>query len=75
MARADLRPLPSKIACPTRVVGGLDDLTPPPDCARELAAGISGAQLHLLPACGHMLSWEQPRAVSTLLRDWLDSLD
>ena len=75
MARADQRPLLGKIACPTLVVGGLDDLLTPPDCARELAAGISGAQLHLLPTCGHMLSWEQPQALGALLCDWLTGID
>ena len=75
MARADLRPLLGKLACPTRVVGGLDDLLTPPDCAQQLARGSTGAQLHLLPACGHVLSWAQPKAVGALLRDWLDGLE
>lgn len=70
MARADLRPALAGVACPTLVVGGLDDTLTPPECARELAAGIAGARLELLPDCGHMLSWEQPEAVGALLRDW-----
>jgi len=75
MARADLRPTLRAVACPTLVVSGLDDLLTPPDCARELAEGIAGAQLQLLPDCGHMLTWEQPQKVGVLLRDWLASLD
>lgn len=75
MARADLRPTLRAVACPTLVVGGLDDLLTPPDCARELAEGIPGAQLQLLPECGHMLTWEQPQAVGDLLQDWLATLD
>jgi pimeloyl-ACP methyl ester carboxylesterase len=71
MARADLRPALPAIACPTLVVGGADDQLTPPDCSREIAAGIPGAQLHLLPECGHMLTWEQPQAVTRLLLDWL----
>jgi pimeloyl-ACP methyl ester carboxylesterase len=71
MARADLRPTLPALACPTLVVGGLDDLLTPPDCARELAAAIPGAQLQLLPECGHMLTWEQPAAVTALLQGWL----
>ena len=71
MARADLRPALPTLACPTLVVGGLDDQLTPPDCARELADGIPGAQLQLLPECGHMLTWEQPAAVTALLQGWL----
>lgn len=71
MARADLRPALPALAGRTLVVGGLDDALTPPDCAREIAAAIPGAQLHLLPECGHMLTWEQPDAVTALLMDWL----
>ncbi|MBL8348733.1 MAG: alpha/beta fold hydrolase [Burkholderiaceae bacterium] len=71
MARADLRPALPALACATLVVGGLDDQLTPPGCAREIAAAIPGAQLALLADCGHMLTWEQPAAVTALLRDWL----
>jgi pimeloyl-ACP methyl ester carboxylesterase len=71
MARADLQPVLPAITCPTLVVGGLNDQLTPPECSRELADGIPGARLHLLPECGHMLTWEQPEAVTALLLDWL----
>jgi pimeloyl-ACP methyl ester carboxylesterase len=74
MARADLRPTLGAITCPTLVVGGADDLLTPPDCSREIAAAIPGAQLQLLPECGHMLTWEQPQAVTGLLQGWLAGL-
>lgn len=74
MHRPDLRPALPTVACPTLVVGGADDQLTPPDCARELAAAIPGAQLQLLPRCGHMLTWEQPEAVTRLLADWLATL-
>jgi pimeloyl-ACP methyl ester carboxylesterase len=35
---------------------------------------IACAQLHLLPQCGHMLTWEQPEAVNTLLLAWLSQI-
>ena len=73
MARADLRPALPALACTTLVVCGLDDSLTPPDCARELAAAIPGAQLQLLAECGHMLTWEQPAAVTALLQGWLGS--
>ena len=71
MARADLRPALPALACATLVVCGLDDQLTPPDCARELAAAIPGAHLQLLAECGHMLTWEQPAAVTALLHGWL----
>jgi len=74
MARDDLRPHLGAISCPTLVVGGQDDTLTPPDCAREIAQAITGAQLHLLPQCGHMLTWEQPEAVNTLLLAWLSQI-
>ena len=74
MARADLRPHLGAVACPVLVVGGANDLLTPPECAREIAAGLPDARLHLLAECGHMLTWEQPEAVNTLLQDWLAGL-
>ncbi len=70
MARADSRPTLAGIGCPTLVVGGLADLLTPPECASEIAAGITGARLHLLADAGHLLTWEAPDPVSRLLLDW-----
>ena len=75
MARQDLRPHLAVLACPTLVVGGLNDQLTPPDCSREIAAAMPQARLHLLADCGHMLTWEQPQAVTQLLVDWLAGLD
>jgi pimeloyl-ACP methyl ester carboxylesterase len=36
---------------------------------------VPQAELHVLPACGHLLTWEQPEAVNALLRDWLARLE
>jgi pimeloyl-ACP methyl ester carboxylesterase len=41
---------------PTLVLHGDDDALVPPARGRELAAGIPGARLELLPDCGHMLT-------------------
>ncbi len=64
-----------EIACPTLVVCGEADGVTPPECSREIAAGIAGAQLHLLPDCGHMLTMEKPQRVNALLLEWLARLD
>lgn len=70
MARDDLRPVLPTVRCPTLVIGGLDDQLTPPDCQQEIAAAIDGAELHLLADCGHMLTWEQPAAVTMHLQRW-----
>lgn len=74
MARIDYRPLLAGVACPTLVVGGEGDGLTPPECAREIAAAIAGAQLQLVAEAGHMLTWEAPARVNALLADWWRSL-
>jgi len=56
----DLRPELARIGAPTLVITGEDDFITGPVCAREIAAGISGAELVLLGDCGHFLFVEQP---------------
>lgn len=74
MAVADARAGLGAIRCSTLVVCGEGDTITPPECSREIAAGIPGAQLHLLPDCGHMLTMEQPQRVNALLLEWLTRL-
>lgn len=74
MARPDARTHLPALRCPVLVVSGLADSLTPPDCAREIAALVPGAELHLLPQCGHMLTLEQPEALNALLLDWLARL-
>ena len=47
-----------------------DQLTPP-ECSAEIAALVPGAEHHLLPDSGHMLTMEQPEVVTGLLVQWL----
>jgi pimeloyl-ACP methyl ester carboxylesterase len=73
MARADSRPSLAAIACPTLVVvGDADELTPPA-AAQEIAAGISGARLVVIPQCGHLSTLERPQAVNAALMEWMAS--
>lgn len=74
MARADLRPRLPAISCPTVVVVGDDDRLTPPECSEELAAALPRATLQRLPTCGHLLTWEQPRAVTAALLAWWRAL-
>ena len=71
LGRPDSRGDLARIAVPTLVAAGEADVLTPPDLAREIATGIPGAALHLLPGCGHLPSMEAPEAVTALLRDWL----
>jgi pimeloyl-ACP methyl ester carboxylesterase len=60
-----------RLRCPVLVLCGESDQLTPPERSRELAAAIPGAELVLLPRCGHMLTMEQPQAVNARLLDWL----
>ena len=62
----------SRIRCPTLVVVGADDGITPIDHAREMADGIVGAELVVVPTCGHLSTIDQPDAVTRLWIDWLD---
>jgi pimeloyl-ACP methyl ester carboxylesterase len=71
IARPDSRPMLKDIRCPTLVlVGDADQLTPP-ERAQEIAAGVRGAELVLVPECGHLSTLERPELVTRALRSWL----
>jgi len=69
--RLDSRPFLRSIRCPTLVLVGHDDVLTPVAMAQEIAAGIPGAKLEIVPDCGHLSTLEQPEAVSRALRVWL----
>ena len=71
MARADSRPTLAAVKCPALVLVGEGDQLTPPDLAREMAAGIPGAELVVVPASGHLSTLEQPEAVNAALVDWM----
>ncbi|MBU3739090.1 MAG: alpha/beta fold hydrolase [Rhodoferax sp.] len=60
-----------RLRCPVLVLCGEGDALTPPDRSREIASAIPGAELVLLPRCGHMLTLEQPDAVNAHLLRWL----
>ena len=64
MARPDSRPLLATIRCPTLVLVGDGDELTPPELAKEIAGGISGAKLLVVPDCGHLSTLEKPDAVN-----------
>jgi pimeloyl-ACP methyl ester carboxylesterase len=73
MSRPDSRPGLGAINCPTLVLVGDDDQLTPPELAREMANGIRGARLVIVPESGHLSTLEQPRAVTDALVEWMKS--
>jgi pimeloyl-ACP methyl ester carboxylesterase len=71
MHRRDSLPDLAAIGCPTLVLVGEADQLTPPERAQEIAAGIRGAQLVVVPASGHLSTLEQPDRVNAALVDWL----
>lgn len=74
MARPDARSHLPRLRCPTLVMCGDADQLTPPECSREIAQLVPGAQLVMVPRCGHMLTMEQPDLVNATLRSWLQTL-
>ncbi len=70
MHRPDSRPDLGRIACPTLVLTGAQDLLTPPDKAREIADGIAGAKLMMVPDCGHISTLEKPQTVNAALAEF-----
>jgi proline iminopeptidase len=58
------------ITKPTLVMTGEYDRTCTPRAAREMAAGIPGAELLIVPNAGHMTHVEQPEIVLPAIRDF-----
>ncbi len=73
MSRQDSRPLLPKIGCPTLVLVGDADVLTPPELAKEIAAGIHGSRLVIVPDCGHLSTMERPEAVNMALKEWLSA--
>jgi pimeloyl-ACP methyl ester carboxylesterase len=74
MGRRDSRALLGAIEVPTLVLVGAQDALTPPELAREMADGIEGASLVVVPQSGHLSTLERPEAVTRALQAWL-SLD
>jgi pimeloyl-ACP methyl ester carboxylesterase len=71
MSRPDSRPFLASIRCPTLVLVGREDALTPVELAQEIAGGIAGAKLEIIPDCGHLSTLERPEAVNRVLRAWL----
>ena len=74
MNRIDSRPHLKKIACPTLVLCGRQDLITPVDIHEEMAAAIPGSHLEVIEECAHLSALGQPKLVSEAMRIWLRGL-
>lgn len=62
-----------RIAVPTLVITGSQDIITPPINSRRLAGLIPGAQLVLVPNAGHSFVFQEPATVAALITDFLTS--
>lgn len=73
MGRVDGRKDLKKIKCPTLVLCGRQDALTPPELHEEMAAEIPRAALVVIEESGHLAPLERPRAVSAVMRYWLQA--
>ncbi len=71
MNRRDSRPDLGSIRCPTLVLVGDADVLTPPEHAQEIASGIEGSKLVIVPECGHLSTWDKPEFVTQAMMSWL----
>jgi pimeloyl-ACP methyl ester carboxylesterase len=71
IARVDSRPTMATIKCPTLVLTGDQDMLIPNTLSKEMADGIAGAKLVIIPECGHCPQPERPQATIDALVKWL----
>ncbi len=73
MYRPDGRRDLGAIDCPTLVLCGRQDALTPLAGHQEMADGIPDSTLVVIEDCGHMAPLERPRAVSAVMRYWLQA--
>jgi pimeloyl-ACP methyl ester carboxylesterase len=70
LAGMDMRKLLEDISVPTLVVVGQRDMITPVWHSRFLRSHIPGAELVVLPGCGHLVLFERRSELSDLLKGW-----
>lgn len=71
MSRPDSTGLLRTIHCPTLIVVGEEDTVTPPALSEEMHRAIAGSELMIIPAAGHLSSFEQPAAFNSALAGFL----
>ena len=70
MAEIDQRDLLPRIAVPTLLIWGEDDVRSPLTVAREFERSIADATLVVIPEAGHMTSLERPEQFNRAVREF-----
>jgi pimeloyl-ACP methyl ester carboxylesterase len=70
MAEADQSDLLPTIAVPTLLIWGELDVRSPLSVAQEFEQAIPGAQLVVIPSCGHVSNLERPRQFNDAVREF-----
>lgn len=73
MTRPDSRHDLRLIHCPTLVLCGRQDAMTPIEAHEEMADAIPHGSLVVIEDCGHLAPLERPRAVSAVMRLWLQT--
>ncbi|MEW6298000.1 MAG: alpha/beta fold hydrolase [Thermodesulfobacteriota bacterium] len=68
----DFRAVLPRVAVPTIVIVGEEDVVTPPSASEFLAKNIAGATLVKIPGAGHLTNIEQPGAFNAALGAFLD---
>ncbi len=74
LGRPDSTPDLSRIACPTLIIVGDEDVVTPPKDSESMHHAIAGSQLVVLPGTGHLSNLETPEAFSKTLDGFLRRL-
>jgi len=74
VADADVTPRLGAVRCPTLILLGSQEQVAPLPAARALQAGITQAQVRVLPDAGHLPFLEQPGAFNAALMEFAASL-
>ena len=62
------------INVPTLIAVGEEDVLATVADGELMRQNIAGSQLKVIPKAGHYAPWEQPKAVGTVLRKFLDDV-
>jgi pimeloyl-ACP methyl ester carboxylesterase len=74
LRREDVAPRLPEIAVPTLVIHGTEDVILPMSGAEEMADRVQRGRLARIPGAGHNANAEQPGAVNSALRAFLDDV-
>ncbi len=75
IAAFDVRAELHRIACPTLLLVGEDDMVIPRRFSEELATLIPGAELEVLPGVGHLITHEAPEVFNERVMAFLKSVE